>query len=263
MKPLCFCKLPNSFICIQHVKTKMTVSISLFFLLLIIPVAGFSQNLQVHYDFRHSIDPKQNAHNYPTFSFEYFKNIDTIGSGSFMLKLQTDLNGTNNNVGQCFTQISQSLKFWKPNVYTYLTYSGGLGVSLPSFGYYIANSLGAGISGLILWQGSWIVPSICFRINFFDKPSYDPQLTIYFGRGFLNYRIFVAGSFVVWTENKNQGNDFTKDLSGKKFASFGDPQIWFRIKNNLSMGSRINVYYNILRENKVLFYPTLGIKYQF
>jgi hypothetical protein len=224
---------------------------------------GFSQDLQFHYDFRHTFDPTLNPKNFTTFSFEYFKNIDTLSTGSFLLKLDAHLDGKNSNVGQVFTQISQTLRFWKPKVYLSLTYSGGLGITPDSSGYYLSNSFGVGIAYPFQWNGAWVASSLCFRMNVFDKPSYDPQLTIYFGRGFINYRLFAAGSFVFWTENRNQGNNYTKYLRGKKFAFFGDPQIWIRIKNGLSVGSRINVYYNLLADNKIQFYPTLGLKYKF
>jgi hypothetical protein len=231
---------------------------------LILALPGMSQNLQLHYDFRHNIDPKLNSKNYPTFNFEYFKDIDTISSGSFLLKIQTDLNGKNSNVGQVFTQVSQSLRFWKPKVYLSLNYSGGLGITPDSYGFYLSNSFGLGASYPFQWNGAWFAINLLFRYNAFDRPSYDPQLTLYFGKGFLNYRIFTAGSFVFWTENRNQGNEFTKNLTGKKFAFFVDPQIWIRIKNGFSAGSRINIYYHLLSDdNQMQFYPTLGMKYQF
>jgi hypothetical protein len=236
----------------------------LFSAILAFSMTGFSQNLQVHYDFRHALDPALNEHNYPTFSFEYFKNLDTAGTGSFLMKLQADMNGKNNNIGQVFTQLSQSLRFWIPKVYLSLNYSGGLGVTSTASGYYLANSFGIGIAYPFQWQGAWLSASVLFRYNAFDKPSYDPQFTLYFGKGFCNYKIFIAGSVVCWTQNKNQGNEFTRDLHGKKLAFFGDPQVWFRIKNGISAGSRGNVYYNLIgRDNKIQLYPTLGLKYQF
>ncbi|MCX6254673.1 MAG: DUF5020 family protein [Bacteroidia bacterium] len=231
---------------------------------LFLTLAGFSQNLQLHYDFRHTTDPKLNSKNFPTFSFEYFRNIDTLDTGSFLLKLNAQLDGKNNNMGQVFTQVSQSLRFWKPKVYLSFNYSGGLGVTPNSFGYYLSNSFGVGAAYPFQWKGAWVATSLSFRINTFDKTSYDPQFNLYFGKGFINYKIFTAGSFVFWTQNRNQGNDNTKDLKGKKFAFFGDPQIWFRIKNGFSIGSRINVYYHLLSEDdQIQFYPTLGTKYQF
>jgi hypothetical protein len=225
---------------------------------------GFSQNLQLHYDWRHTIDPKTNPANFPTFSFEYFRNVDTAGTGSFLLKLQADLKGRNNNMGQVFTQVSQSLRFWKPKIYLSLNYSGGLGLTPDSYGFYLTNSFGIGISYPFQWQGAWFAANLLFRYNAFDRPSYDPQFTFYFGKGFFNFRIFTSGSFVFWSENRNQGNENTKELSGKKFAFFGDPQVWIRIINGLSAGSRINVFYHLLTEdNRIQFYPTLGVKYQF
>ncbi|RDC64436.1 DUF5020 family protein [Adhaeribacter pallidiroseus] len=235
--------------------------VALFFLFYI-PVT--SQNLQLHYDFRHTVDPKLNAVNFPTLSFEYFKDIDTVGTGSFLLKFQADFKGKKNNVAQAFTQISQSLRFWKPKVYLYLNYSGGLGLTPDAYGFYLPNAWAVGVSYPFQWKGAWFATNVAARYNAFDKPSYDPQFTFYFGKGFRNYSIFLAGSFVAWTENQNQGNDYTRHLTGKKFAFFGDPQIWFRVKNKFSAGSKFNIYYHLISSsNSVQLYPTLGTKYQF
>lgn len=236
----------------------------LFSVFIAVSAPAFSQNLQMHYDFRHTLDHRTNPRNYPSFSFEYFKNIDTLGTGSFLIKLQADLNGKNNNTGQVFTQLSQSLRFWKPKIYLSLNYSGGLGVTPSAFGYYVSNSYGMGIAYPFQWRSAWIATSLIVRYTAFDRPSYDPQLTLYFGRGFINYRIFTSGSLVFWTQNKDQGIESTKGQQGKKFAFFGDPQFWFRIKNSLSAGTRVNVYYHIYTmDNKVLLFPTIGLKYQF
>jgi hypothetical protein len=236
----------------------------IFSLLLLHSAWVFSQNFQLHYDFRHSIDSKVNPRNFPTFSFEYFKNIDTVGTGSFLIKIQADLKGQNNNIGQVFTQISQSLRFWKPKVYLSLTYSGGAGVTPTSYGFYLTNSFGVGVSYPFQWKGAWLSTNLLCRYNAFNKPSYDPQFTFYFGRGFLNYKIFTAGSFVFWTENRNQGNEFTKDMRGKKLSFFGDPQIWIKVKGAFSVGTRINVYYHLITaDNKIQLYPTVGTKIQF
>jgi len=236
----------------------------LFSAFIVVFAPGFSQNLQLHYDMRHTFDPELNPSNFPAFSFEYFKNMDTLGTGSFLINVKADLNGKNHNVSQVFTQVSQSLRFWRPKIYLSFNYNGGLGVTRDAFGYYLSNSFGIGISYPFLWQGAWFAANLLFRYNAFDKPSYDPQFTFYFGKGFFTYRIFTAGSFVFWTQNRDQGTEFTKEMSGKKFAFFGDPQIWFRIKNGLSAGSRINVFYHLLTDdNKIQLYPTLGLKYQF
>lgn len=224
----------------------------------------FSQNLQVHYDVRHTLDPKVNPTNFPSFTFEYFKNIDTVGAGSFLFKIQADLKGKNNNAGQIFTQLSQTLRFWKPKVYMSLNYSGGIGVTPDSYGFYLSNSFAVGVSIPFQWKGAWISTSLLYRYNAFDKPSHDPQLIFYFGRGFFNYKLFAGGSFVGWTENRNQGTVDTQGFHGKKVAFFGDPQLWIKVRGGFSVGTRINVFYHLITPNNhVQLYPTIGTKVQF
>ena len=235
-----------------------------FSFFLVLSAYGVAQNLQFHYDLRHTIDPEQHPKNFTVLNFEYFKDLDTLGTGSFLFKINANLDGKNGNMGQIFSQISQSLKFWKPKVYLSFNYSGGLGVTSESFGYYISNSFGIGVSFPFEWKGAWISMAAHFRYNAFRKPSYDPQLSLYLGKGIFEYKVFIAGSFVFWTQNRDQGNEYTGELHGKKLAFFGDPQIWFRIKNGFSAGSRVNVYYHLLNDgNNIQFYPTLGVKYQF
>ena len=206
----------------------------------------------------------QNPKNFAVLSFEYFKNVDTLGTGSFMFKLNASLDGGNSNMGQVFSQISQSLKFWRPGVYLSFNYSGGLGITPDAYGYSISNSFGIGMAYPFEWKGAWISLAAYFRYNAFKKPSYDPQLTLYLGKGIFDYKVFIAGSFVFWTQNRDPGEEYTRALKGKKLAFFGDPQIWFRIKNGFSAGSRVNVYYHLLNENNsIQLYPTLGLKYQF
>jgi hypothetical protein len=235
---------------------------SIVVLSMVVSIAAPGQNVQLHYDMRHTFDPKPNPRNFPSLTFEYFKNIDTTGTGSFLFKMQLDLKEKKHNPGQVFTQISQSLRFWKAPVYLSLNYSGGLGIS-GSFGFNIPNSFGIGISYPFQWRGAWVALNLLARYNAFEHPSYDPQFTFYFGKGFFNYKIMVAGSIVSWTENRFQGNDFTKDLHGKKFSFFGDPQVWIKLRGGLSLGSRINLFYNLQKPNALLVYPTVGAKYQF
>ena len=117
--------------------------------LLLINASAFSQNLQLHYDFRHTLDPKHNVKNFPAFYFEYFKTLDSgkafIKPGSFLLKMQTEFTGEKNNIGQFYTQVSQSFRFWRPKIFLQIQYSGGLGIAEPgAYGYYLTNSFSLG-----------------------------------------------------------------------------------------------------------------------
>ena len=222
----------------------------------------YAQQLQLHYDFRHSIDPQRNAKNFPSLSFEYFRSNDS--TGSFLLKMQTDLQGEHGNAGQFFLQLAQNFRYWKPKIYLSLNFTGGLGVAPPDFSYYLTNTFALGAAYPFGWKGAWLSANLAYRYTAFRKASHDAQFTFYFGRGFFHYRVLVAGSLVAWTENRNQGTDFTQNQQGKKFSFFGDPQIWCKVGKRISLGSRLNVFFHVVTpDNAVQVYPTLGLKQQF
>ena len=132
----------------------------ILFMLFVFSVPLFSQNLQLHYDFRHIIDPAHNSQNFPTLYFEYFKSLDSgksfIKPGSFFLKVETDMQGANDNIGKAFIQASQTFRFWKPKIYLSLQYAGGLGVTGPKqYSFYIANTFSMGPSYPFQWKGAY------------------------------------------------------------------------------------------------------------
>jgi hypothetical protein len=64
--------------------------------------------------------------------------------------------------------------------------------------------------------------------------------------------------------NRNTGDSFTSNLSGKSVAFFGEPQVWFRIHKEFAVGSKINLYYHVLTgENLFQLYPTLAVRFKF
>ena len=221
-----------------------------------------AQNVQLHYDLRHSLDPEVNEKNFLVLSFEYYKELDSLGS--FLFKAQSYLKGQDGNIGETFVQLSQTVKFWKPSVYLAFNYSGGLGLANGGYGYYISNAYALGISYPLEWKGAFLTLNAQYRYSAFVNPSYDIQIIAYIWKGMFNYRLVLSGSIVSWTENRNQGTEYTSHLSGKKFAFFGDPQLWYRIRGGFSLGTRINLYYNIIGdENALKVYPTIGCQYKF
>jgi hypothetical protein len=234
----------------------------MFFLFALHTAAAGAQQLQLHYDFRHTTNPALNRRNFPSLSFEYFKEGDS--TGSFLLKAQTDLNGEKKSPGQAFFQLSKSLRFWKPKIFLTLNYSGGLGVAPPAYGYYINNSFGAGVAKNVFWKGTVLSFGLLYRYNSLPKASHDAQLNFYFWKGFLNYRLQVSGSIVAFTQNRDIGTEFTKELHGKKIAFYGDPQIWWKLRGKTSIGTRLSLYYHVLTEkNQMQVYPTVGVKQEF
>jgi Domain of unknown function (DUF5020) len=218
-----------------------------------------AQYLQVHYDLRHTFDPSINRRNFLSMNFEYFKDNDS--TGSFLLKMQTDFNGEKSNIGQSFFQVTKNLRFWKPKIFWALNYSGGIGIAPPSFGYYISNSFGMGPVKNLTWRNNVLSVGVLYRYNAFQQGSHDAQINLFYFKGMFNYRLLIQGSMVGWTQNRDIGIDFTKDLRGKKFAFFGDPQIWWRLRGDVSVGTKINLFYKVLtEEQQVQVYPTLGVR---
>ena len=172
----------------------------MLFSLSIFSTALFSQNLQLHYDFRHSIDPAHNSRNFPTLYFEYFKSLDSgksfIKLGSFFIKIESDMQGANDNIGKSFIQASQTFRLWKPKIFLSLQYSGGLGVTEPrQYSYYIANAFSAGSCYPFQWKGAYFSAALYYNYNMLKRPSNDMMLSFYWGKGFWNYKVEFAGDF--------------------------------------------------------------------
>jgi len=230
-------------------------------LALVCSIPVFSQNLQFYYDFRHSLDPKLNPRNYPSLYFEYFKGGD---SGSFLIKVQDDFTGQEGNIGRHFIQASKALRFWKPKIFLGLQYSSGLGIAEPgNYSYFITNAFSIGVSKPFQWKGAWFNALVYYTYNTYTRPSQDPLVSFYWGKGFLHYKIEFAGDLEIWTLNKNLGDSSSARLNGKRFYFFGEPQIWFKLNKQFSLGSKINLYYHVLNMNSTFqIYPTLAIKYK-
>lgn len=229
----------------------------------------FCQNLQLHYDLRHTTEPKDNPHNFPTLYFEYFKTQDSgkafIKPGSFLFKMEADMQGTQKNIGKGYLQVTQSLRCWRPAVYLSLQYSGGLGVTRPAqYSYYIANTFAAGAAYSFQWNKVYFSSILYYQVTLYAKPSHDPLFTLYWWKGCFHYRMEIAGDFSIWTANKDQGDDTTIKLPGKLFFFFAEPQIWVNLNKSFALGSKINMYYHVnTPENLLQAYPTAAIKYKF
>ena len=241
----------------------------ILFALCIFSAPLFSQNLQLHYDFAHSIDPANNSRDFPTLYFEYFKAQNDTSSflkpGAFFIKMEADLQGSGDNMGKAFMQVSQTIRFWKPKIYLSLQYSGGLGVTEPrQYSYYINNGLSVGPSCSFKWAGAYFSTSVYYTYNMLQRPSNDIMYSLYWGKGFWNYKVEFAGDIELYTLNKNQGDDLTKNLKGKTISFFGEPQVWFKLSNNFSMGSKMLSYYHVITDQNIFeVYPTIAVRIKF
>jgi len=225
-------------------------------LITLIPLFTRAQTLQLHYDLRHTVAPAQNPQNFPTIYFEYWKKQRDTGRsfikpGSFLFKSEADLYGSGNNIGKFFLQASQSLRFWKPKVYLALQYSGGAGITEPKqYSYYISNTFSAGVEYPFQWKGAWFTSQLSLR---YTASSADPIFTLYWWKGFLNYRLEVSGDFSIWTQNSE---------GGKRFFFFAEPQVWYKLLQQLSAGTKINLYYNVNATDLLQVAPTIAVRWK-
>lgn len=225
-----------------------------------------AQNLQLHYDLRHTVDPARNPHNFPTLYFEYFKSRDSghafIKPSSFLLKTEADLQGSGNNIGKFYLQISQSFRCWKPKIFLQLQYSGGAGITEPKqYSYYITNTYAAGIETHLMWKGTLFSSVLFYKYVPYTRPTHDFLYTLYWWRGLFHYKLELPGDFSIWTENKDHGDAATAGLRGKRFSFFAEPQIWYNLNPVLAVGSKINFYYHVNTvENVLQMYPTIAVK---
>ncbi len=239
-----------------------------FILTQALPSIIYAQSLQLHYDFRHTLEPERNPRNYAMMNFEYFKTLDSgnlfIKPGAFLFKIQSDFNGVNNNIGNLYLQVSHSFRCWKPKIFLHLEYSGGLGIAEPgSFGYYLSNGISLGASHLVAWKGGFYNLALSYRYNAFQKPSHDIMFSFYWWKGIWNYKMELSGDIEIWTQNKNHGDPDLMTLTGKRIMLFGQPQVWVNLNKKFSLGSKINLYYHVLTDMNILqVYPTAAVKYK-
>lgn len=225
-----------------------------------------SQTIQLHYDMRHSVDPKRNAKNFPTLHFEYFKTQDSgasfIKPGSFLLKMQADFLGEKNNMGKFYMQVSQTLRCWRPKFFLNVQYSGGLGITTPrQYSYYIVNTYSVGISYPFKWRNAYLTSVLNYKYVPYDKPSHDFLFTLYWWQGLFDYKGEFSGDFSMWTENKNHSDDSIRHLTGKRFSFFAEPQFWYKLNNSFSAGTKLNMFYHVnITEDIFQVYPTLAIR---
>jgi Domain of unknown function (DUF5020) len=220
-----------------------------------------AQELQLHYDWRHTTDPRNNARNFPSLAFKTFKALEF---GSFLLKLEADLNGTRHNVSKGYMEISQTLRFWAAPIYVLGEYSGGLGVfDGGNGGFYLDNAYHIGASHPFPWQGGFGNVSLAYRYANLSRASHDPQASLYWGRTF-GGRWSFASTGVFWTQNRNRGDERTADLTGKRDSFLVENEIWWRVAGLVSVGSNVRVSRNVYAtDGRLLVYPTMGIRYRF
>lgn len=223
-----------------------------------------AQNLQLHFDPRSSLygESTGSGTNYLTATFEMYK-PDKWGN-TFMFA-DVDLNYNKMNPGLLYTEIAREFKIGNFPLLPHIEYNGGLGlVKGTGIGFSIPAAYLAG-AGYPFQLGSFFMNTyVAYKLNAFNDVSHDAQWTVTWNATFADGKLSLGGFMDLWTEDKS----FTEGPSadGKKFIFLSEPQIWYNITPNFSLGSEIEFSYNFVNkfaESKFFAIPTFATKWNF
>lgn len=222
-----------------------------------------AQNLQLHFDPRSSLYGKDVAPiNYMTATFEMYK-PDQWGN-TFMF-VDFDFNHNKLNQGLVYAEIAREFQIGDFPLLPHIEYNGGLGlVRGTDVGFSIPSSYLAGFGYPFQLGDFYMNTYVAYKLNAFQKISHDAQWTFTWNATFANGKVSLNGFFDLWSEDKS----FTEgaDAEGKKLVLLSEPQIWYNITPNFSLGSEIELSYNFVNkfvESKFYAIPTLATKWTF
>ncbi len=229
-------------------------------------LCSYAQNLQIHYDMRHSLHKDIGRSNHITTTFEMFKPDPW---GATFLFADFDFNARNGNIGLVYTEISRDFKIKDFKIMPHIEFNGGLGIGGEAENYYgfsINNAYIAGAAYSFSFKPFFINTYFAYKYNAFTKASHDWQWTMSWNANLWDNIISLNGFIDLWSENKNRTKE--EGPSGKKIVLLTEPQLWINITEKFSVGSEIEISNNFYGggagyKNKVYILPTLAAKWIF
>ncbi len=233
---------------------------AIFCVALLCALSVQAQNLQLHFDGRSSIHGKDEfSTDYLTATFEMFKPDQW---GSTFLFVDADFILSDGNVGMMYTEVTRKFQIGNFPLQPLIEYNGGLGLFEANDevgGYSIPNSYLAGLSYPFQLGSFFIDTYVAYKYNAFEQASHDVQWTVVWNADFFNNKLSLCGFTDVWTENTIP----TDASSDKKIIFLAEPQLWYNLNTNLSLGSEIRISSNFAGRNKAYVCPTVAVKWEF
>ncbi len=215
-----------------------------------------AQNVQLHYDFGHSIyDELKDDRAKLTSTVEMFK-PDKWGSTFFFV----DMDYADGEVKSAYWEIARELKFWKSPVSIHVEYDGGLN--------YIKDAYLAGVT--YSWNNSnfsrgFTVTPMYKYLN--DNPTPNSfQLTATWYLHFAGGKFSFTGFADFWREEHTDMNGNSHD-----YVFLTEPQFWVNLNKfsgvdkdfNLSIGTEWEITSNFALMDGWYLNPTLALKWAF
>lgn len=233
---------------------KKTVAI----LIVLFSVASLkAQNLQVHYDFG-------KTRKLVTSTVEMFK-PDKWGSTFFFIDMNYDANN-GKTVSLAYWEIARGIKLGKSPFAAHVEYNGGFGQFNMGSAYGAFPINDAWLAGFDYnIHNADFTKGITFQVLYKyirDKQDASFQLTTVWYMHLLNKKLTFDGFADFWREDNSFTNsDETVDKT--KFVFLTEPQIWYNLTENLSLGSEVEISSNFSGNKGFMVNPTLAGKWKF
>jgi len=229
------------------------------FITAIMAIAAFSvnaQNIQVHYDFGSALNDCEDGRQDVTITYETFK-ADKLGSWFYFIDLDLNKDGA---LG-AYTEVAREFNLKA------LAESNSLAAHVE---FDAGQSIGAQFQSAALVGPAWNWHSPDFSKTFSLQVMYKQffgqkngpdgyasyQLTGVWGLNFLEGKLTFSGFFDFWGGKKVNGD--------RNLVFLSEPQLWYNINKNISVGTEIEVSNNFIYaplNDKFLVNPTLGVKF--
>lgn len=208
------------------------------------------QNVQVHYDFGHSLyDELSNRPKFTT-TVEKF-HPDSWGSTFFFV----DMDYTSDGVVSAYWEIARELQFWKGPFSAHVEYNGGVA---KGFSYNNAYLIGATYTynNASFTRGFTFTPMYKYIQKHHSPHSF--QLTATWNLHFCD-RLYTCSGFADW---------WREETGYGKMIFLSEPQFWVNLnklkkvndKFNLSVGTEVKVSHNFVGDGFYVI-PTLALKW--
>jgi len=227
---------------------KSLLSLSFFLITLFASTSTEAQNLQVHYDFEREC---------VTSTLEMFK-PDKYGNTYFFVDMDHGSNGVE-GTSLAYMEISRVFKTDKMPIGIHAEYDGGL-LRSGTNGFEINNAWLAGIDYSI--NAEDFSKGITFKALYkYIQGKHDAsyQFTTVWYWNFLDNKITFSGFADFWRED----NIYFDGSDDTKFVFLSEPQLWYNINSNISVGGEVEFSSNFGGTHGFKTRPTLAAKWIF
>lgn len=212
-----------------------------------------AQNIQLHYDFGEN-------RKHATSTIEMF-NPDKLGNTFFFVDMDYNANDIE-GVSLSYFELARVFKTDKMPVGVHVEYNGGFGqfkAGNDQMSYNINDAWLAGIDYSM--NASDFSKGLTLKAlykNIRNKHDATFQLTAVWYVHFLDRKFTFSGFADFWKEDSDFDYDGTVDAD---FIFIAEPQIWYNINKQFSVGSEIELTNNFAGQEGFVVNPTLAIKW--